>query len=120
MLYDVVMIGCATIEAVDPRARPQDNFLYPCPIKTGLKMPWKGYTVKTKTSVTLSDELLKAIGQYEKKYKNRSEFIETAIWTFVKQLAYEQQNIYDIELINKNAERLNQEAMDVLSYQVPQ
>ena len=71
-----------------------------------------------KTSITLSDELIKSIDQFGKSYKNRSDFIETAVKVFIKQIELEQQNSRDIEIINMNAERLNSEASDVLTYQV--
>ena len=74
--------------------------------------------MKVKTSVTLSNELIEAIDQYGQPFKNRSEFIEAAIWAFIKQLIREQENARDIEIINRNAERLNAEALDVLAYQV--
>ena len=74
--------------------------------------------MKTKTSITLSDELIKSIDQFGKSYKNRSDFIETAVKVFIKQIELEQQNSRDIEVINTNAERLNSEASDVLTYQV--
>lgn len=74
--------------------------------------------MKIKTSITLSDELIKAIDQYGQTYKNRSDFIEAAVRAFVKQIIREQQNARDIEIINRNAERLNAEAADVLAYQV--
>jgi len=75
--------------------------------------------MKVKTSITLSDELLHAIAKYGKAYKNRSDFIETAIWAFIGQIIRERQNARDIELINRHADRLNAEAHDVLAYQVP-
>lgn len=74
--------------------------------------------MKVKTSVTLSNELIQAIDQYGQPYKNRSEFIEAAIWAFINQIIRDQQNARDIEIINRNADRLNAEAMDVLAYQV--
>jgi metal-responsive CopG/Arc/MetJ family transcriptional regulator len=73
--------------------------------------------MKVKTSITLSDELIKAIDQYGQDYKNRSDFIEAAIWAFLKQIVRNQQNARDIEIINRNADRLNAEALDVLTYQ---
>ena len=75
--------------------------------------------MKVKTSITLSDELIRAIDKYGKSYKNRSDFIEAAIWAFIGQIIRERQNARDIELINRNADRLNAEAHDVLAYQVP-
>jgi metal-responsive CopG/Arc/MetJ family transcriptional regulator len=74
--------------------------------------------MKVKTSVTLSDELIDAIDQYGQPYKNRSDFIEVATWAFIKQIIRDQQNARDIEIINRNADRLNAEAQDVLAYQV--
>ncbi|GIK43555.1 MAG: hypothetical protein BroJett011_73880 [Chloroflexota bacterium] len=74
--------------------------------------------MKIKTSVTLSDELVKAIDQYGQNYKNRSDFVEAAIWAFIKQMIRNEQNARDIEIINRNADRLNAEALDVLAYQV--
>jgi metal-responsive CopG/Arc/MetJ family transcriptional regulator len=74
--------------------------------------------MKIKTSVTLSDELIKAIDEYGQGYKNRSDFIEAAIWSFIKQIIRDQQNARDVEIINRNADRLNAEALDVLAYQV--
>jgi metal-responsive CopG/Arc/MetJ family transcriptional regulator len=74
--------------------------------------------MKMKTSITLSDELLKAIDHYGQAYKNRSDFIEAAIWAFVKQIVRNQENASDMEIINKNAKLLNAEALDVLDYQV--
>ena len=73
--------------------------------------------MKVKTSVTLSTELIEAIDEYGRPYKNRSDFIEAATWAFIKQIVREQQNAHDIEIINRNADRLNAEAVDVLAYQ---
>jgi metal-responsive CopG/Arc/MetJ family transcriptional regulator len=73
--------------------------------------------MKIKTSITLSDDLIKAIDQYGHSYKNRSDFIETAVKSFVQQIIHQQQNIRDVEIINLNSERLNAEASDVLAYQ---
>jgi len=74
--------------------------------------------MKIKTSITLSDELVQAMDQYGQGYKNRSDFIEAAIWAFIKHMIRSQQNARDVEIINRNADRLNAEALDVLAYQV--
>jgi len=73
--------------------------------------------MKVKTSITLSDELIQSIDQYGQTYKNRSDFIEAAIRAFITQIIRSQQNARDVEIINRNAERLNEEASDVLAYQ---
>ena len=75
--------------------------------------------MKIKTSITISEELLKVIDQQSKKFKNRSEFIETVLRTFITQMFRSEQNSKDLEIINRRAAELNQEAEDVLTYQVP-
>jgi hypothetical protein len=76
--------------------------------------------MKVKTSVTLSQELLKVVDRRARQHKkNRSDFIETAVWTFLAQLSREEINARDLEIINRHAEALNREAADVLSYQAP-
>ena len=74
--------------------------------------------MKVKTSITLSEDLLKVMSEYSDDYKNRSEFIEEAIRVFIKQLIRKQQDARDLEIINHRAEYLNREAADVLTYQV--
>ena len=75
-------------------------------------------SMKVKTSVTLSDDLLKAIDEYSGPLKNRSEFIEKAVRNYISQVIRDRQNAKDLEIINRKADRLNEEATDVLSYQV--
>lgn len=74
--------------------------------------------MKVKTSITLSEDLLKAIDLRIGQRKNRSDFIETALWTFIHQAVRDEQNKRDLETINRRAEHLNKEAEDVLAYQV--
>ena len=74
--------------------------------------------MKVKTSITLSEDLLEAIDQRSAQFKNRSDFIESAIRAFITQMIREEQNAKDLAILNRQAERLNQEAIDVLSYQV--
>lgn len=74
--------------------------------------------MKVKTSITLSEDLLEAIDQRSAQFKNRSDFIESAIRAFIVQMIREEQNAKDLAIINRQAERLNQEASDVLRYQV--
>ena len=74
--------------------------------------------MKVKTSITLSEDLMKAMCEFSEEYKNRSEFIEEAIRTFIKQLIRKEQDARDLEIINHHADYLNREAADVLAYQV--
>lgn len=74
--------------------------------------------MKIKTSITLSEDLLATIEKRSGQFKNRSDFIETAIRAFIKQMIREEQNAKDLAIINQQADRLNREAVDVLTYQV--
>jgi metal-responsive CopG/Arc/MetJ family transcriptional regulator len=74
--------------------------------------------MKVKTSITLSDEILAGIDAHLDRFKNRSEFIETAVRAFIAQLRRAEQNAKDAAILNRNADRLNKEALDVLAYQV--
>lgn len=75
--------------------------------------------MKVKTSITLSEELLKVIDKRAKQYKkNRSDFVEAAVRTFIGQIIRDEQNAKDdLEIINRRADFINQEAADVLAYQ---
>ena len=75
--------------------------------------------MKIKTSITLSDEILKAIDLHIGEYRSRSEFLETAARKFIVQLARKKAEQRDFEIINRSADSLNIEAEDVLTYQVP-
>jgi len=74
--------------------------------------------MKIKTSLTLSEELISAIDKKATKHKSRSDFIENALWTYLKHLIRQEQNKMDLKIINDNSEALNEEAEDVLNYQV--
>jgi Arc/MetJ-type ribon-helix-helix transcriptional regulator len=80
---------------------------------------WYFGGMKIKTSITLSNEVLKAIDLYIGEYRSRSEFIETAARKFIAQLARKEAERRDLELINRHSDSLNAEAEDVLTYQAP-
>jgi metal-responsive CopG/Arc/MetJ family transcriptional regulator len=73
--------------------------------------------MKIKTSITLSEHLLKTMRPYTKPFKNRSEFIEVAVWNYIKQQVRRARNARDLEIINRRADALNAEAADVLEFQ---
>ena len=75
--------------------------------------------MKIKTSITLSEEILKAIDLHIGDYRSRSEFIETAAQKFIVQLERRKAEQRDLEIINRRADSLNAEAKDVLTYQLP-
>ena len=72
------------------------------------------YLMRVKTSITLPDDLLTAIDQTE---SNRSAFIERASRAYLARLEKAKREARDIEIINSRADRLNEEARDVLEYQ---
>jgi metal-responsive CopG/Arc/MetJ family transcriptional regulator len=74
--------------------------------------------MKIKTSITLSEEVLREIDQISGESRNRSAFIENAIKDYLKKRAKKIKDDRDLEILNRNSKRLNREAEDVLSYQV--
>jgi metal-responsive CopG/Arc/MetJ family transcriptional regulator len=69
--------------------------------------------MKIKTSITLSEELVKAIDQ---RHSNRSEFIEKGMRAYLRQLKREERDAHDLEILNKYADELNREALETLEY----
>ena len=74
--------------------------------------------MKTKTSITLSEDVVKAMNKLSGQHKNRSESIELALRNYIAQLIRQERNVRDLDIINQRADRLNEEALDVLAYQV--
>ena len=74
--------------------------------------------MKVKTSINVERDLLETVDKLSGKNKSRSEFIEAAIHAYIVQQTRAEANARDLEMINKSADILNQEALDVLDYQV--
>lgn len=74
--------------------------------------------MKIKTSITISEELIKSIDEVFGGQKNRSEFIEKAVKHYIERQIQEERDLKDLDILNKKADKLNKEAEDVLSYQV--
>ena len=79
---------------------------------------WYQGSVKAKTSITLSEDLLAEIDRLAGPSKNRSAVIERAVRELVASEARRLRDTRDLEILDKHAARLNREAADVLSYQV--
>jgi len=75
--------------------------------------------MKEKTSVTLSPEVLKSIDRLAGSKQSRSAFIEGVLQQYLRQRERAQRDARDIEIINRNAEQLNRDALDALEYQAP-
>jgi metal-responsive CopG/Arc/MetJ family transcriptional regulator len=74
--------------------------------------------MKVKTSITLSEELIRQIDALSSQYGTRSALIERAVRDFLATAAQHQREVRDLEILNRRAEALNAEAADVLSYQI--
>ena len=70
--------------------------------------------MRVKTSITLPKQLLSRLDRVD---KNRSAVLERAAVAYLTQLERQARGLKDIAIINRNAERLNREAMDALEYQ---
>jgi metal-responsive CopG/Arc/MetJ family transcriptional regulator len=75
--------------------------------------------MKEKTSVTLSPEVLKGIDRLAGSKQSRSAFIESVLQQYLRQRARAQRDARDMEIINRNAQQLNRDALDGLEYQAP-
>jgi metal-responsive CopG/Arc/MetJ family transcriptional regulator len=74
---------------------------------------------KEKTSITLSREVLSGIDRMAGSKQSRSAFIESVLAEHLRARARAERDKRDLEIINRNAEKLNREALDVLEYQAP-
>jgi Arc/MetJ-type ribon-helix-helix transcriptional regulator len=74
--------------------------------------------MKRKTSVTLTDEAISALDRLAGRGGNRSAVVERAIRELLSREEKQARDARELEVLNRNAERLNREAEDVLSYQV--
>lgn len=70
--------------------------------------------MKVKTSVTLSEELIRRIDRVD---TNRSALLEQAAREYLERLEKEARDARDAEILDTDAARLNAEVEDVLEYQ---
>ncbi|HEV3214392.1 MAG TPA: hypothetical protein VGZ27_01640 [Vicinamibacterales bacterium] len=73
--------------------------------------------MKLKTSVTLSEDILKTLKRASHKGESRSETIERLLRESLAGRARRLADQRDLEIINRHADQLNAEAEDVLDYQ---
>ena len=70
--------------------------------------------MRVKTSITLPEDLLDRLDRVD---KNRSALLERAAIAWLAHLERQMRDRKDLEIIDRNADRLNREALDVLGYQ---
>ena len=71
---------------------------------------------KTKKSVSLSISLLEELASLNRS-RNISEFIEAALVYYMNEIKRQERSRRDMEIINANAKRFNQEAEENLMFQ---
>ncbi|HEY0480339.1 MAG TPA: ribbon-helix-helix domain-containing protein [Kofleriaceae bacterium] len=72
--------------------------------------------MKVKTSVTLSEDLLRAVDELAKS-SSRSEVIEHAVRDFLAARARAARDARDLEIMNARADAYNAETADLMTYQ---
>jgi metal-responsive CopG/Arc/MetJ family transcriptional regulator len=75
-------------------------------------------SMKVKTSIILSEDVLKTVSRATRKGESRSEAIERLLREGLEARTRQAADARDLALINRHAEELNGEAEDVLKYQV--
>jgi metal-responsive CopG/Arc/MetJ family transcriptional regulator len=73
--------------------------------------------MKAKTSLTLSEDLVKTIDKLAGTKVSRSAFIENILREFVGRRAAARRDAHAVAAINKHAAQLNAEMNDALSFQ---
>ena len=75
--------------------------------------------MKVKTSITLSEEVLRNLDDLEGS-ESRSALIERILRAFLRRRALALEEARDLELLDREANVFNAEALDVLAYQAAQ
>ncbi|HYO16024.1 MAG TPA: hypothetical protein VE685_22725 [Thermoanaerobaculia bacterium] len=66
--------------------------------------------MEKKVSVLLSEDLLDAVRGRLGDGRSAAEFVEEAVWDFLERTSRDEQSAKDLEVINRFADELNQEA----------
>lgn len=74
--------------------------------------------VRVRTTVTIEEELLRAIDEIAKSEQGRSDWIEGAARQQLERQARVERELRDLEILDRSSEALNREMEDVLRYQV--
>lgn len=74
--------------------------------------------MKSKTSLTLSEDVISAIDKLAGKKYSRSEYVDSVLRNFLFERDRARRHAEEVRKINRYADELNQEAEDVARYQV--
>ena len=69
-------------------------------------------------TIPLPNDLVAELDRLVNDTKNRSKFVESLLRNHLTQVSSGKPESYDLRILNDNSDYLNQEAEDVLSYQV--
>lgn len=75
--------------------------------------------MKQKTSITLSEDLLRELDRRAGSKESRSAYIERVLRRHFRRRAWAARQARDLERINAAADRLNAEMAEVLEFQAP-
>lgn len=73
--------------------------------------------MKEKTSITLSRDVLTGIDKLAGAKRSRSAVIENVLRIYLRQRERARIYAHDLEILNREADRLNREAEETLAYQ---
>jgi metal-responsive CopG/Arc/MetJ family transcriptional regulator len=73
--------------------------------------------MKVKTSITLTEDTLRAVDEAAGREGNRSRLIEIAVLEFLERRRRHDREARDRRILDARAEQLNREVEDVLAYQ---
>ena len=97
---------------------PREKWGFPAtPSRRQVLLEWYNGSMKEKTSITLSREVLARIDRLAGSSHSRSAFIENVLRRYLLDRERAAVQASDLERINRAAERLNSEAADVMEYQ---
>ena len=74
--------------------------------------------MKAKTSLTISEDLIKSIDKLAGSKVSRSAFVENILRDFIEGHAQARRDAREIAAINRHAAELNAEMVDALSFQI--
>lgn len=74
-------------------------------------------SMRIKTSVTIDEQVLKAIDKVTTRARSRSRIMEDAAREFLARRARAAREARDLTILNDSADALNREMEDVLAYQ---
>ena len=83
----------------------------------GVPLQWYDGGMKQKTSITLSDDLLRLVARAGSKGESRSQTIERLVREGLLARARRLADERDLAILNRHADALNKEAAAVLEYQ---